>query len=591
MNPAAKVLRRIERVLDVEAFGGLRHELHQAHRSLATDRFRVVAGLDNNQGVDQFGVDAVFRTDLVDHLPQFSAVRQRGRALPRRGGTVGAGLRRHQHDAETADKRYESTHATIMTAEAQKEPFLSAGPPKIEHLQRCIDLMTRSGAPAPAVASFTFHFNRVAGGEREYLSEDDIEPIEFLPDSEQFGAFRNVGEKALHRVAVIKLNGGLGTGMGLKTAKSLLQVRDGLTFLDLITRQILAVRSGSGAKIPLILMNSSHTADASQSVLSRYPDLALPDLPGSFLQNRIPKILASDMSPAGNPGEDQAWCPPGHGDLYTAIAGSGLLAELLSRGFEYAFVSNADNLGAVLDPDILGFMTENGYDFVMEAADRSAADRKGGHLCRLTDDRLALRESAQCRPADEEVFQNVARHRFFNTNNLWLRLPALASALETSGGFLPLDTIVNRKLLDPRDPSSQPVLQLETAMGAAISHFEKAAAIRVPRRRFSPVKNTDDLLAVRSDAYRLTDDWLVVLDPKREVPPVIDLDHQFFKMIDDFERRFPAGPPSLQDCDSLRVEGDITFGRGVAIEGETALRTDRPHRVPDGTRLRGTVGF
>jgi len=447
--------------------------------------------------------------------------------------------------------------------------------------------MRWSGAPAPAIDAFALHFNRVADGEQENLSEDDIQTVDALPDSDRFEAFRDTGQRALNRVAVVKLNGGLGTSMGLERAKSLLDVRDGLTFLDLIARQILALRSRSGAAIPLILMNSSHTASDSDALLSRYTDLATPGLPGQFLQNRVPKLLESDMTPAGGADDDLAWCPPGHGDLYTAVAGSGLLKELLDRGFEYVFVSNADNLGAVLDTGILGFMVEHRHHFVMEAAARSAADRKGGHLCRLPDGRLALRESAQCRPEDVDAFQDIRRHRFFNTNNLWVHLPALEEALAANGGFLPLDTIVNRKKLDPRDPGSPPVLQLETAMGAAISFFERAAAVRVPRRRFSPVKNTNDLLAVRSDAFSLTDDWLVVLHPERERPPVIDLDKAYFKMIDDFERRFPVGPPSLQRCESLKVEGDITFGEGVTIEGETVVRARRPAAVPDRTLLTG----
>ncbi len=202
-----------------------------------------------------------------------------------------------------------------------------------------------------------------------------------MPDAERFGEFRKTGENALHCVAVIKLNGGLGTGMGLEKAKSLLDVRDDLTFLDMVARQVLAIRSRSGSNVPLILMNSPHTAADSEEVLSRYSELAHPHLPGGFLQNRIPKIFASNLAAAGRADDELAWCPPGHGDLYTAIAGSGLLEGLLDQGFEYAFISNVDNLGAVLDPVILGYMVAHDHDFMMEAADRSAADRKGGHLC------------------------------------------------------------------------------------------------------------------------------------------------------------------------------------------------------------------
>jgi UTP--glucose-1-phosphate uridylyltransferase len=243
----------------------------------------------------------------------------------------------------------------------------------------------------------------------------------------------------------------------------------------------------------------------------------------------------------------------------------------------------------VIDSRIVGYMAEERLDFVLEAAERTQADRKGGHLCRLGNGRLALRESAQCPPEAVDAFQNVARYAFFNTNNLWLRLPALAEALRRHGGFLPLPTLVNRKHVDPRDPSSAPVFQLETAMGSAISFFEKAAAVQVPRRRFSPVKNTDDLLAARSDAYELTDDWRIALHPDRQTPPNVRLDPAFFKLIDDFESRFPGGPPSLRQCSSLTVEGDVTFARNVVVEGVARVRCDRPATIPDGAVLTGDV--
>jgi UTP--glucose-1-phosphate uridylyltransferase len=279
-----------------------------------------------------------------------------------------------------------------------------------------------------------------------------------------------------------------------------------------------------------------------------------------------------------------AWCPPGHGDLYTALTTSGVLDRLLDRGVRYAFVSNADNLGAVVDAPLLGSMIERGADFMMEAADRTPADRKGGHLCRLRDGRLALRESAQ-RPADEaDEFQDVELYRYFNTNNLWIRLEALRSLLDTHDGVLPLDTIVNRKTLDPRDPSSPEVLQLETAMGAALSLFDRAVAVRVPRRRFSPVKTTSDLLGVRSDAYELGDDWRITLRPEREAPPNIDLDDRYFKLIDDFEARFTYGVPSLRRCDALTVEGDVWFGADVEVRGAVRISTDGIRAVvPSGT--------
>jgi UTP--glucose-1-phosphate uridylyltransferase len=448
--------------------------------------------------------------------------------------------------------------------------------------------MVEAGLPKPAIDAFAFHFERYLAGETGTLDRNDIEPVSGLPDIDSI-AEPDLDPDLLARTVVIKLNGGLGTGMGLERAKSLIEVRPGVSFLDLIIRQILALRRRHGRGIPLLMMNSFRTAEDTARVLESAPDLEVDGLPPGFVQHRVPKIDRETQRPVVWPGDPELeWCPPGHGDLYTALASSGTLERLLDAGFEHAFVSNSDNLGAVLDARLLRYLVDGGFEFMMEVADRTAADRKGGHLCRLATGNLALRESAQCPPDEVDEFQDVDRYRSFNTNNIWFSLPALAKVLERHGGFLPLDTIVNTKTVDPRDPESPAVVQLETAMGAAISLFDRATAIRVPRRRFSPVKNTDDLLAVRSDAYDLTDDGRIVLASHRSTPPKVTLDPQHFKLLDAFGARFPFGPPSLAGCTSLTVHGDVTFGEGVVIEGEVEIRGgDEPSRIPDGAVLRG----
>jgi UTP--glucose-1-phosphate uridylyltransferase len=449
--------------------------------------------------------------------------------------------------------------------------------------------MTGAGMPEAAVAAFAFHLERFVDGRAGTLGRDRIAPVERLPALEDLDPSGSVDDRLLDRVVVVKLNGGLGTSMGLERAKSLIEVRPGATFLDLMARQILELRRRTGHRVPLLLMNSFRTADDTQSALAARPELERDDLPIGFLQHMVPKILADEKLPVAWPADPELeWCPPGHGDLFTALATGGLLDRLIAGGFEIAFASNSDNLGAVLDPRLLGFMVESGTDFVMEVADRTSADRKGGHLCRLDDGRLALREAAQCPPDELDQFRDVGLYRFFNTNNIWFSLPALAALLERHRGVLPLETIVNHKHVDPRDLGSARVVQLETAMGAAISLFDRAAAVRVPRQRFSPVKNTDDLLAVRSDAFELTDDGRIVLAAGRVAPPTVDLDPKYYRLLDDLDRRFPCGPPSLLRCSRLRVEGDVTFGAGVAVEGEVFIRgADRPSRIPDGAVLRG----
>jgi UTP--glucose-1-phosphate uridylyltransferase len=374
--------------------------------------------------------------------------------------------------------------------------------------------------------------------------------------------------------------------MGMDRAKSLLEVKDGRTFLDLIADQVLHLRHTTGARVPLVLMNSFATHDESLQALERWSELPA-DVPPDFLQNKVPKIRADDLAPVTHEADPSLeWAPPGHGDLYTALVTSGMLDALLDKGYRYAFVSNSDNLGAVLEPRILAWMAEQRAPFVMEVADRTASDRKGGHLARRrSDGGLVLREIAQTPDEDIDAFQDVERHRYFNTNNLWVDLQALKAILE-GAGVLDLPMIVNRKTVDPRDPSSTAVIQLETAMGAAIGVFEGAAAIRVPRERFVPVKTTNDLLSLRSDAYVIGDDHAVHFATERHgIPPLIDLDSDYYKLVADFERRFPKGAPSLVACDALHVHGDVTFGAGVTVRGDVTV--EGPEPVPDGAVLEG----
>ncbi len=454
-----------------------------------------------------------------------------------------------------------------------------------------LDRMRAHKIPEEAIQAFTLHLNRLLCGESGFLTRKHIVPIDDLPTADDIEGYRAAGEKMLPHTAIIKLNGGLGTSMGLSRAKSLIPVKNGLTFLDLIARQTLALRERYHTPVPLILMDSFRTDRDTIMALRHYRSLELEDLPLTFVQHRVPKILESSITPAVHREDpDLEWCPPGHGDLYTSLVTSGILKRLLERGITYVFVSNADNLGASLDPRLLGYMSETGTDFLVEVARRSPADRKGGHLCRLKDGRIALREAAQTPPAERDEFQDTRLYRYFNTNNIWIHLPTLEELLERYGNILPLATIVNRKNLDPRDPSSPAVIQLETAMGAAVTLFPKAAALNVPRSRFSPVKTTNDLLAVRSDAYHVTSDFRLVLSLPGGEPPRIDLDRRFYARIDRFEERFPYGPPSLKACSSLTVCGNVFFGRGTRAVGTVeVVAGDEPVRVPDGAYLKGRM--
>jgi len=444
--------------------------------------------------------------------------------------------------------------------------------------------MRDAGQPEEAIRNFASAYRRLESGESAMLPSAELEPAGDVP---ALDGLPDADGGALGRVAVIKLNGGLATTMGLRSPKSLVEARDGRSFLDIIIGNTLALRRRYDVRLPLVLMNSQATRADTMRSLESHPDLDT-GLPVQFLQSMEPKIDAESLAPESWPPDPSLeWCPPGHGDVYSSLRSSGMLDALLEDGFRYAMIANADNLGAMPDARIAAHMERGEIPFLMEVVEGTEADRKGGHIARRrADGQLVLRETAQTPSEDQESFRDYRRWRYYNTNSLWVDLHVLKAKLDETGGVLELPLIINRKTVDPRDKSSPPVIQLESAMGAAIGSFKDAQLLCVPRARFVPVKTTDDLLVLRSDVYTLSDDLVVSAVPERVGKlPYVELDPDFYKLLDEFEKRFPGGAPSLRDAERFVVHGDVTFDEGVRVCGAVELDVEEPTRIAAGTTL------
>ncbi|ERH20574.1 UTP--glucose-1-phosphate uridylyltransferase [Actinomyces graevenitzii F0530] len=453
-------------------------------------------------------------------------------------------------------------------------------------LRAAQDKMRQAGVNEAAVKVFTHYYHQVEAGTTGLIPEETISPLVEVPRLEDIDISEEAERSALAKTVIIRLNGGLGTSMGMDRAKSLLPVRDGDSFLDIIVRQVLAARERYGARLPLIFMDSFRTQDDTLAALAKYPQLAVDDLPLDFLQNQEPKLRADDLSPVSYPDDPSLeWCPPGHGDIYTALYGSGLLDKLIDAGFQYASTANADNLGAVPSAKVAGWFASSGAPYAAELCKRTPADVKGGHLAvRNSDGRIILRDTAQT-PSDQmHYFTDQYRHPYFHTNNLWFDLVALREVLRQRDGVLGLPLIRNAKTVNPADSTTTPVVQIECAMGAAIEAFEGASAIEVPRSRFLPVKTTNDLMVLRSDAYEI--DVAGQLNATVDQVCVVELDPKYYKTIHQFEQRVSQGAPSLRQAQRLVVHGDWTFGADVVVKGEVTLAdAGVASQVPDGTLL------
>lgn len=465
-----------------------------------------------------------------------------------------------------------------MTGDAQQKP---------EALQHSLDKMESAGLPSAQRAIFEHYFTALAAGESGLLPESQIEPLTDVAELGELTVTHEQAREVLDATVVVKLNGGLGTSMGMTKAKSLLDVQPGVTFLDIIARQIIAARDEYSARLPLVFMNSFSTHDDTLTALSAHQALQDQDLPAAFLQSQEPKLLADSLEPATWPADPALeWCPPGHGDIYPSLLSSGILDAALEAGYRYIFVSNSDNVGASPDPRIAAWFANTDAPFAMEVCRRTEMDRKGGHVTlRKSDGQVVLREAVQTPEADVDAFQDFTRHRWFNTNSLWLDAQALKDKLTETGGVLGLPLLRNVKTVDPKDPSSPKVIQMETAMGTAIGVFDGATVIGVPRARFLPVKTTNELMLLRSDVYELDDFGCVTATVSPT--PVVKLSSEF-KKIADFEARTPHGVPSLREASSFTVDGDVTFGANVIVKGDVkVVSSGETTTVDDGAVLDG----
>ena len=286
--------------------------------------------------------------------------------------------------------------------------------------------MAAAGIHQQAIDVFTHYYRQLEEGVSGFIPEDSIEPLldpNMLSDT---AVSEEDATAALEQTVIIKLNGGLGTSMGMEKAKSLLPVRKGKNFLDIIVDQVRAARATYGIQLPLLFMNSFRTHDDTLAALAPYDDLAVAGLDLGFLQNQEPKLRADDLTPVTWPADASLeWCPPGHGDLHRTHhigdAGSSFVVGIpLRLGVEF------DNLGAAPDAAIAGWFAATGAPYAAEICRRTAADRKGGHLAiRKSDRRLILRDTAQTPQEEMHYFTDEFRHPFFHTNNLWFDLEAL----------------------------------------------------------------------------------------------------------------------------------------------------------------------
>ncbi|XP_046479949.1 UTP--glucose-1-phosphate uridylyltransferase isoform X2 [Neodiprion pinetum] len=490
--------------------------------------------------------------------------------------------RGHQRSpSDTRDFKERTKRDALIQLQHEVDRLLATAPPsEQDRLSREFKGFTRLFDRFLQEEGPSLEWNRI-----QKLPEAAVRDYTTLPTPAE-----EVIKSMLEKLVVVKLNGGLGTSMGCHGPKSVIAVRNDLTFLDLTVQQIEDLNKTYNAKVPLILMNSFNTDEDTQKIIRKYKGLNVDIY--TFNQSCYPRINRDSLLPIGkncNIDQDiESWYPPGHGDFYESFQNSGLLNKFIQQGRKYCFISNIDNLGATVDLNILNLLLNSkdviSPEFVMEVTNKTRADVKGGTLIQY-EDKLRLLEIAQVPKEHVDDFKSVKTFKFFNTNNLWVSLTAIERVLEEK--TLNMEIIVNNKSLS----NGLNVIQLETAVGAAMKSFDGGLGINVPRSRFLPVKKTSDLMLVMSNLYSLRKGALL-MSPQRMFPttPLIKLGDNHFSKVKEYLRRF-ASIPDLLELDHLTVSGDVTFGKGVSLKGTVIIIANHGDRIdiPSGTILENKI--
>lgn len=450
----------------------------------------------------------------------------------------------------------------------------------LKKIREPLNKMEQEGADSKQMNRFYELYSRYLKNRGETIVWEDIRSpmdriIQYSDIIQQDGDARSL----LKKLAVLKLNGGLGTTMGCIGPKSAIPVKGGKNFIDLVAKQLKFLRRKYNVDVPLVLMNSFNTESMTETLISRHDNIL------TFNQSKYPRISSDTLLPPRNLDSKEIFYPPGHGDILNSLDDSGMLDKLLEDGKEYLFISNIDNLAATVDLKLLEYFDSQNFEFMMEVTSKTRADIKGGTLIEYGG-ALRLLEIAQVPPSKKSEFTSVRKFKIFNTNSVWINLKSLKNKLKTEK--FNLDIIENKKTIN-----NETVYQLETAIGSAIRFFDRSCGVVVPRSRFLPVKTCSDLFLVESNLF-VERNGQLILNPNR-VPmnvPTIKLIGNNFKKIEKYEESF-KGIPDLLELDSLTVSGNVVFGKNVVLRGTVIILADKNSviNIPDGSVLEDNIVY
>lgn len=336
----------------------------------------------------------------------------------------------------------------------------------------------------------------------KYLNFDKIKIVnnDKIIDYGELKKSKNIKDLS-KKICIIKLNGGLGTSMNCDRPKSLINVKNNMTFLEITLNQIREIQKKYQINLKVILMNSFYTHQETEEFIKNIDDIDIT----CYEQSKFIRINKK-TNEVFDGSKQEHFYPPGHGDLFQSLYDKNILEKLIEDKYEYLFVSNIDNLGSTINFRILDNIIQNDIDYCLETTEKTKHDIKGGTIIEY-DNKHMIFEIAQCHPDNLNEFMNF---KYFNTNNVWCKIKSIYNLVKTHDYLKNIDLIINPKKLN-QDNNEIECIQLEFAIGSLIKFFDKTQFINVSRKRFIPVKNLSDLLLIMSNLYELNDRYKLKL--------------------------------------------------------------------------------
>ncbi|XP_052192369.1 UTP--glucose-1-phosphate uridylyltransferase-like isoform X2 [Diospyros lotus] len=369
-------------------------------------------------------------------------------------------------------------------------------------------------------------------------------------------------KKFLDKLVVLKLNSGLGTEIGFDGPKSVIEICNGQTFLDLIVNQIESINSKHECNIPLILLNSIRTHDATLKVVEKYSK-----------RNIDINTLCERQSHPVNKQDSKNELDFDHQELFLSLKNSGTLDALLLQGKEYILVVKSDNFGAVIDSKILNHLIQNRIQYCMEVIPNISSDFEGSIL-HSHEGEFQLSDIAQMPQK-----HSLEKFKLLDTGNLWMNLKAVKRLFET-------DALTVESYPVSKKVSDDEILLQDRRATSAMRFFHRTIGVNVPQSRFQPLMATSDLLLVQSDLYTYAEGILTRNNARvKPANPSIELGREFEKL-SNFRSRFKS-IPSIIELDSLKVTGDVWFGAGITLKGKVTITAKQGMKleIPDGVVL------